>query len=54
MTSISILLASTLEMDFANVAECFGDFYQGLSGCFVLCRQIKALGLATIALLGVD
>ena len=35
MTSITMLLAPTLEADMANVALCLGYFYQGLLECDV-------------------
>ena len=49
-TSISVLLASTLEVDVVNVAICLGNLYQGVLGCDVLCGHNKALGLAINAL----
>ena len=33
MTSMSLLLAPTLEVDLANDTVCFGNFYQGDLGC---------------------
>ena len=53
-TSMTLLLAPTLEIDVSNVAVCSGDFYQGLLGCDLLCRHNKALGAATISLPGPD
>ena len=53
-TSMTLLLAPTLELDVANVAICSGDFYQGLLRCDLLCRQNEALGIATITLPGPD
>ena len=50
MTSITLLLEPTLELDVANVAIFSGDFYQGLLGCDVLCRHNEALGTTTITL----
>ena len=50
MTSMTLLLAPTLELDVSNVAICSGDFYQGLLGCDLLCRHNEALGAATITL----
>ena len=47
-TSMTLLLAPTLEIDVANVAICSGDFYQGLLGCNLLCRHNKALSATTI------
>ena len=29
MTSMTLLLVPTLELDMANIAVCLGDFYQG-------------------------
>ena len=54
MTSMTLLLAPTLEIDVANVAICLGNFYQGLLGCNLLCRHNEALGAATITLPGPD
>ena len=54
MTSMTLLLAPTLEIDVANVAVCSGNFYQGLLGCDLLCRHNKVLGAATISLPGLD
>ena len=54
MTSMTLLLAPTLEIDVANVAVCSGDFYQGVLGCNLLCGHNKALGAATISLPGLD
>ena len=53
-TSMTLLLAPTLEVDVSNVAVCSGDFYQGLLGCDLLCGHNKALGAATISLPGLD
>ena len=50
MTSMTLLLVPTLEMDVANVAVCSGNFYQGLLRCDLLCRHNEALGAATITL----
>ena len=36
MTSMTLLLAPTLEIDMANVVICLGNFYQGLLGCDLL------------------
>ena len=49
-TSMTLLLATTLEIDVANVAVCLGDFYQGLLGCDLLCRYNEVLSAATISL----
>ena len=54
MTSMTLLLAPTLELDVANVAVCLGNFYQGLLGCDLLCGHSEVLGAATIALPGLD
>ena len=53
-TSMTLLLAPTLEIDMANVTVCSGDFYQGLLGCDLLCGHNEALGAATITLPGLD
>ena len=49
-TSMTFLLAPTLEIDMANVAVCSGDFYQGLLRCNLLCGHNEALGTTTITL----
>ena len=54
MTSMTLLLVPTLEIDVSNVAICLGNFYQGLLGCIPLCRHNKALGATTISLPGLD
>ena len=54
MTSMTLLLAPTLEIDVANVAICSGNFYQGLLGCYLLCGHKKVLGTITISLPGLD
>ena len=54
MTSMTLLLAPTLELYVANVAVCSGDFYQGLLRCDLLCGHNEALGTATITLPGLD
>ena len=53
-TSMTLLLAPTLEINVSNVAVCSGNFYQGLLGCNLLCGHNKALGAATISLPGPD
>ena len=53
-TSMTLLLAPTLEIDVSNVAICLGNFYQGLLGCDLLCGHNEALGAATISLPGLD
>ena len=53
-TSMTLLLAPTLEIDVSNVAICLGNFYQGLLRCDLLCRHNEALGTATISLPGPD
>ena len=47
-TSMTLLLAPTLEIDMANVAVCLGNFYQGLLGCNLLCGHNEVLGATTI------
>ena len=54
MTSMTLLLVPTLEIDVAHVAICLGYFYQGLLGCNLLCGHNEALGAATITLPGTD
>ena len=54
MTSMTLLLVPTLEIDVANVAVCSGDFYQGLLRYDLLCRHNEALGAATISLPRLD
>ena len=54
MTSITLLLVPTLEIDMANVAVCSGNFYQGLLGCNLLCGPSEALSTATITLPRLD
>ena len=54
MTSMTLLLVPTLEIDMVNIAVCSGNFYQGLLGCDLLCGHNKALGPATITLPGLD
>ena len=55
MTSMTLLLAPTLEIDVSNVAICLGNFYQGLLICNLLCGHNKVLGsTATISLPGLD
>ena len=54
MTSMTLLPAPTLEIDLANVTICSGDFYQGLLGCDLLCRNNEVLGATTITLPGQD
>ena len=54
MISISLLLLLTLEVDMANVAICWGNFYYGLLGCDLLCRYNEALCMATITLPGLQ
>ena len=49
-TSMTLLLVPILELDVVNIAICFGDFYQGLLGCDLLCRHNKALSVATTTL----
>ena len=54
MTSMTLLLAPTLELDVANVAIYLGDFYQGLLGYDLLCGHNEALSAATITLPRLD
>ena len=54
MTSMTLLLAPTLEIDVANVTICLSDFYQGLLRCDLLCGHNEALGATTITLPGPD
>ena len=42
MTSMTLLLVPTLEIDMANVAICLGNFYQGLLGCDLLCGIMRS------------
>ena len=53
-TSMTLLLAPTLETEVANVAVCLGDFYQGLLRCDLLCGHNEALSAATITLPRLD
>ena len=48
MTSMTLLLVPTLELDVANITVCSGDSYQDWLGCDLLCGQNEALGMATI------
>ena len=54
MTSMTLFLVPTLELDVANIAICSGNFYQGLLGCDLFCRHNEALGMATITLARLD
>ena len=54
MTSMTLLLVPTLEIDVANVTICLGDIYQGLLRCNLLCGHNEAFGAATITLPGPD
>ena len=53
-TSMTLLLAPTLEVDVSNVAVCSGDFYQGLLGCDLLWEHNETFGAATISLPRLD
>ena len=53
-TSMTLLLAPTLELDVANITVCLGDFYQGLLGCNLICRHYEALSTATITIPRLD
>ena len=50
MTSMTLVLAPTLELDVANIAICSGGFYPGLLECYLLCGNSEALSMATITL----
>ena len=50
MTSMTLLLVPTLEIDVSNVAVCLGNFYQGLLRCDLLCGHNEVLGATTISL----
>ena len=54
MTSMTLLLAPTLEIDVSNVTICLGNFYQGLLGCDLLCGHNKVLSGTTISLPRLD
>ena len=54
MTSMTLLLAPTLEIDMANVAICSGNYYQGLLKYDLLCEHNEAFSGATIILPGLD
>ena len=54
MTSMTLLLVPTLEIDMANVVICLGNFYQGLLGCDLLFGYNEVLSAATITLPGPD
>ena len=54
MTSMTLLLAPTLEINVLNVTIYSGDFYQGLLGCDLLCGHNEVLGANTISLPGQD
>ena len=54
ITSMTLLLAPTLELNVSNVAFFSGYFYQGLLGCDLLCGYNEVLGMATITLAGLD
>ena len=43
ITSMTLLLAPTLELDVANVAICSGNFYQGLLGYDLLCGHNEGI-----------
>ena len=53
-TSTTLLLVPTLELDVVSVAVWLGNFYQGLLGCYLLCRHNEALSAATITLPRLD
>ena len=54
MSSMTLFLVPTLELDMENVTVCLGDFYEGLLGCYLLCGYNEMLGAATITLSGLD
>ena len=54
MTSMTLFLVPTLEIDVSNVANCLGNFYQGLLGCDLLCRHNEVLGTTAISVPGPD
>ena len=53
-TSMTLLLATTLELDVSTIAICSGNFYQGSLGCNLLCGHNEVLGVATITLPRLD
>ena len=53
-TSMTLLLAPTLEINVLNVAVSWGNFYQGLLGCNLPCGHNEVLSAATISLPGLD
>ena len=54
MTSMTLLLVPTLEIDVANVAVCSGNFYQGLLRCDLFCGHNEGLSATTITLPRLD
>ena len=54
MTSITLLLMPTVELEVAVIVVCSGNFYQGLLGCNLLCGNNKTPSAATITLSGPD
>ena len=54
MTSMTLLLAPTLELDVSNFAICLHNFYQGLLGGDLLYGHNEVLCVAAIALPGLD
>ena len=54
MTSMTLLLVPTLELDVANITIFLGNFYQGLLEHDLLHGHNKALSIATITLPGPD
>ena len=53
-TSMTLLMAPTLEIDVSNVTICLRNFYQGLLGYNLLCGHNKVLGATTISLPRLD
>ena len=54
MTSMTLLLAPSLELDMANITICLGNFYQVLLRCDLLCGHNESLSTVTITLPGLD
>ena len=48
MTSLTLLLVPTLELDMSKIAVCLGNFYQGLLVCNLLCGYNEVFGAANI------
>ena len=54
ITSMTLLLVPTLELDVANLTVCSGDFYQALLGYDLLCQHSEVFSMATITLPRLD